>query len=181
MMSHDRRKLGSKWGRWHTTSRQPRGYALITTIGMLFFISSVLSLSAVLIRTACDAHRDALDSLRRMQQLNLACQVFRRDLYKANAVELWDDGLSVLQPGQRQVRYRLVDDHLERTLFINEQPAKRDEWDAVSIEQVEWDIVEEGAGRLASVKLRLGDEASARGSIQWLARCPVADIGQEAE
>lgn len=159
-------------GRFCEERARPRaGITLVEMVGVLTFVTAILSLSAVVLNQAFSAHRAALVHFRYSQQLQRFGDQIRRDIHHSDNVTIDEDsGLVVQINSDKQINYRFdsVSTSLTRDVTTSGKLSGRETWLLPQVAQVEWDSNTEQKRLLISTRIVFDDRAN-RPAMEWLA------------
>jgi hypothetical protein len=159
--SHARRKR---------KSRRRSGFTLVGVVTMIITVSFLLSLASTILYRSFAAHRDALEQVRNMQQLQHIAKCFHRDAHSAIDCEAGEQFVFNLTD-DRTAHYEVADEGVRRTLRISDQVAGQEMWKLPVPCRATWSI-EDTSRPTIKLSLMSTDEAVLP-SLEWVARLSV--------
>ena len=159
--------------------RARKGFSLIEMVALLFSISAILSLSAVILQQAFEVHRSGLVHLQKYQALQMLEQRFRSDCHAAQACQVIEDAekhpsLELTLPDQRTVRYSVAPGLARRQVVMGDVESASEQWQLPRNSSGTWLIESHPQCELVHFIIRFeGNESTSElemEEIRWQAR-----------
>lgn len=150
---------------------QKSGFALAEMVGTLTLVSIILSLSAVVLNQAFNAHRSALAHFRHSQQLHQFGDQFRRDIHLATSAFVDETtGLVLQRNAGKRITYQLdlARAELIRSTEVSDKLLGKETWPMAQVAIIEWNIDSEPKRDVVRAKIIFEDLAN-RPPMEWLA------------
>ncbi len=119
------------------------GFTLVETVGFVVATGTLLTLSALLLNQAFDAHRASLSHLQRMQSLELFVDRWRDDVQSCSKVTPGAE-LLITKTDNFDIVYSIINQSMVRTRRQDGKDIGHDHWQLPSQGSVTWHIDDQG-------------------------------------
>lgn len=144
------------------------GFSLIDAVTMIIAVGVLLSLATITMHRSFQSHRLALEGVRLSQSLHLVGDRFREDVSQASSCTPGESLRLDFSDGRR-VSYRVQDDRLTRSTWLDEEQVGEDSWKLPVACQAEFVVNDENAIPWVAMQLQ-SQLPNEFGSLEWKAR-----------
>ena len=148
---------------------QRRGFTLIEMVGVIGATGMLLTLSALLLHKAFDAHRATLSHLQQVRSLALFVERWRSDVQAAKQVTPGEE-LRIEKAENREIVYSIINQSVVRTRRQDGEAIGQDHWQLPSKCTATWKIDDRGRIPLLIGKLEFSGDPVEFDEVTFVAR-----------
>lgn len=145
------------------------GFTLVEMVGVMSVIGMLLTLSALLLNKAFDAHSASLTHLQRMRSLELFVERWRDDVRSATQVTPGSE-LRITKAGNLEVIYSINNQSMVRTRRQDGQDIGHDHWQLPSQFTATWQVDDQARNPLLVGKLAFNGDPIEFDAVTLVAR-----------